>query len=82
MNITDLKQAIKRVLDTLDHRNLDLDVEFFRTRPSTTENLAVYVWNELEKELRGVKLYEIRIHETKNNVAVYRGELSSSSSSS
>jgi 6-pyruvoyltetrahydropterin/6-carboxytetrahydropterin synthase len=76
MNITDLKQAIKRVLDTLDHRNLDLDVEFFRTRPSTTENLSVYVWHELKKELRGgsVELYEIRIHETKNNVAVYRGD--------
>ena len=31
MNLTDLKEAIKRkVLDVVDHRNLDLDVNYFR----------------------------------------------------
>jgi len=51
MNLSDLKQVIRAsVLNQLDHRNIDIDVDFFReTRAvSTTENLAVYIWKCLQ----------------------------------
>ena len=41
---------------------------------STTENLAVYIWDELQKDLPANLLYEIKIHETDKNVVYYRGE--------
>jgi hypothetical protein len=46
---------------------------------STTENLTVYVWNELQKKFQKDKshkfvLYEIKILETEKNICIYRGE--------
>jgi len=75
MNLTDLKEVIKRkVLDIVDHRNLDLDVKYFLEGriPSTTENLAIFIWKELQIDL-GNLLFEVRIHETENNIVFYRG---------
>jgi 6-pyruvoyltetrahydropterin/6-carboxytetrahydropterin synthase len=77
MNLTELKQIIQQVLVHLDHRNLDLDVEYFRAKTSTTENLCVYIWNEIEKRLarhERVKLYKVQVHETELNSVWYMGE--------
>ncbi|KAI4492506.1 PREDICTED: 6-pyruvoyl tetrahydrobiopterin synthase [Polistes canadensis] len=76
MNISDLKVYMKNVLmDRLDHKNLDKDVPYFKYVVSTTENLAIYIYNELKKELPNPDLlYEVKIHETDNNIVYYRGE--------
>lgn len=79
INLVDLKKSMKKaIMDNLDHKNLDKDVEYFMENPSTTENLAVYIWMEMEKMLLGnddVDLYEIKIHETDKNIVIYRGEM-------
>lgn len=41
---------------------------------STTENLAVYIWDNMVKVLPPNLLYEIKIHETDKNIVIYRGE--------
>ena len=43
---------------------------------STTENLCIYVWDQMARELKDNRklLYEVCIHETKNNTFYYRGE--------
>lgn len=41
---------------------------------STTENVAVYIWDNMVKVLPPDLLYEIKIHETDKNIVVYRGE--------
>lgn len=81
MNITDMKALIAtHVLDLVDHKHLDLDVDYFRTKNlvSTTENLAVFVWQQLSAQLEqhysDVQLYEIKLYETEKNIVVYRGE--------
>ncbi|XP_037610494.1 6-pyruvoyl tetrahydrobiopterin synthase isoform X2 [Sebastes umbrosus] len=62
------------IMTPLDHKNLDKDVPYFSTVVSTTENLAVYIWDNMVKVLPPDLLYEIKIHETDKNVVVYRGE--------
>jgi 6-pyruvoyltetrahydropterin/6-carboxytetrahydropterin synthase len=82
MNITDMKELIQiHVLDLVDHKHLDLDVEYFRTKKivSTTENLAVFIWEQLVSNIKQrsdnkVQLYEIKLYETEKNIIVYRGE--------
>jgi 6-pyruvoyltetrahydropterin/6-carboxytetrahydropterin synthase len=78
MNITDLKNLIQTyVLDLVDHKHLDLDVQYFREKNlvSTTENLAVFIWQQLFSNLNeNVQLYEIKIYETEKNIVIYRGE--------
>ncbi|XP_012280556.1 6-pyruvoyl tetrahydrobiopterin synthase [Orussus abietinus] len=76
MNISDLKIYMKNVLgDRLDHKNLDKDVLHFKSIVSTTENLAIYVFNELKLQMPNPDLlYEVKIYETEKNVVIYRGE--------
>ncbi|XP_052801800.1 6-pyruvoyl tetrahydrobiopterin synthase-like [Mya arenaria] len=75
MNIADLKVVMeKAIMVTLDHRNIDKDVPYFRERVSTAENIAVYIWERLIELLPTGLLYEVRLNETDKNVAVYRGD--------
>ncbi|XP_018616996.1 6-pyruvoyl tetrahydrobiopterin synthase isoform X2 [Scleropages formosus] len=62
------------IMIPLDHKNLDKDVPHFENVASTTENLAVFIWDSLAKLLPPNLLYEIKIHETEKNIVVYRGE--------
>ncbi|KAF9932739.1 hypothetical protein FBU30_007389 [Linnemannia zychae] len=78
INITDLKKTLQAaVMDPCDHRNLDIDVPFFHSTPSTTENLAVFLWESIKQHLprsETYELHELKVYETDKNVVVYRGE--------
>lgn len=45
---------------------------------STSENIAVYIWDQLKVSLGSSAglLYEVSLHETENNTFIYRGEWS------
>ncbi|XP_067914052.1 6-pyruvoyl tetrahydrobiopterin synthase [Heterodontus francisci] len=75
INITELKEHMqKAIIEPLDHKNLDKDVPYFANLVSTTENVAVYIWDNLQKRLPPNLLYEVKVHETDKNIVVYRGE--------
>jgi len=63
----------EHVLEKLDHKNLNLDVESFRTRVPTTENLCLEIYNLLRDPLekagsgRCVRLERVRLEETSLN---------------
>lgn len=66
----------EHVIKKLDHKNLDLDVDFLKGRWSSTENLAVAVWEQLVEPINalGCSLYCVKIQETENNYVEYFGE--------
>ena len=76
MNIHDMKKIInKTVMQTLDHKHLDKDVPYFENVVSTTENVAIYIFNAINSELPGeIILHEIKIWETEKNIVIYRGD--------
>ncbi len=77
MNLVDLKNYMKEVIDKLDHKHLDEDISYFKEKgiPSTTENLAIYFWDELLRlSLPKALLFEVKIFETENNIIFYRGD--------
>nr|XP_055161246.1 6-pyruvoyl tetrahydrobiopterin synthase [Nyctereutes procyonoides] len=75
MNLTDLKEYMEEaIMKPLDHKNLDLDVPYFADVVSTTENVAVYIWENLQKFLPLGVLYKVKVYETDNNIVVYKGE--------
>jgi len=76
MNIAELAQIIwEHALSKLDHRFLDKDIDFFEGRPSTTENVAIFIWSCLvDKVMLPARLYRIKLYETEKNYVVYRGE--------
>ncbi|KAJ2799185.1 hypothetical protein FBU31_002546 [Coemansia sp. 'formosensis'] len=74
-NIADVKRWIKdSVLDYVDHRNLDRDIAFFATRPSTTENLAAFVWMRLCQVMPEGLLNKVIVWETPKNKVIFTGE--------
>lgn len=77
MNLKTLSSILKaRVIDKLDHKNLNLDVDFLKNKMTTTEVLAIAIWEEIESEIKekGAKLVSVRINETENNSVEYFGE--------
>ncbi|KAH0552064.1 6-pyruvoyl tetrahydrobiopterin synthase [Cotesia glomerata] len=77
MNISELKEHMHKVLmDRLDHKNLDKDVPYFKNVVSTTENLAVYIFDEIKKLMRDPSLlHKVKIWETEKNIVTYSGDL-------
>jgi 6-pyruvoyltetrahydropterin/6-carboxytetrahydropterin synthase len=61
------------VVDKVDHRNLNLEVDFLRDVIPTTENLVVAIWRALEPALRPAKLSRVVLWETVNNCVEYDG---------
>jgi 6-pyruvoyltetrahydropterin/6-carboxytetrahydropterin synthase len=76
VDLKDLSQLIRStVIEKLDHKNLNLDVPFMFGLLSSTENLAIQVWNQLEQPISnlGCRLHSVRIAETERNSVEYFG---------
>ena len=76
MNLKSLSHIIKeRVIEKLDHKNINLEVDFMKDRLASTENLAIGIWEEIEGPIaeQGVRLYCVRLIETENNFVEYFG---------
>jgi 6-pyruvoyltetrahydropterin/6-carboxytetrahydropterin synthase len=62
------------VCDKLDHRNLNMDVDFMKGKLASTENLAIAVWEQIVPELpQGVSLHCVKIYETPRICVEYFG---------
>ena len=77
INLSHLKDLInERICDKADHKNLNLDVDFMKGIQTTTENLAIVIWKELEADVKnmGAELHCVKVQETENNSVSYYGE--------
>ncbi len=63
------------MVEKVDHRNLNLDVDFMKGKLASTENLAIAIWNILFPliEESDAQLHSIKIYETENNFVEYFG---------
>jgi len=62
----------KRIIDDVDHRNLNVDVEWMHGLNPTAENLASTFWDRLEGHLPAGSLYRVVVRETDKNWAERR----------
>ncbi|MEK7381455.1 MAG: 6-carboxytetrahydropterin synthase, partial [Gemmatimonadota bacterium] len=68
VDVSVLKQlAEATVIAELDHRNLNLDVAFFRDQLPSAENIAVYIWHQLVDRIPAGRLRRVRLWETPRN---------------
>ncbi|MDP1842590.1 MAG: 6-carboxytetrahydropterin synthase [Sediminibacterium sp.] len=74
-DVKELSKLIKqRVIDHLDHKNLNLDVPFLNGQMCSTENLAIAIWKELAPNLpQTVELHCIKLYETPRIYVEYFG---------
>jgi 6-pyruvoyltetrahydropterin/6-carboxytetrahydropterin synthase len=75
MDLKALKALIVRaVVDDVDHKNLNVDVPAFASRPPTPEYLTVFIWERLVARLRGCRLFRVRLHVDDGSYVDYFGE--------
>lgn len=76
LNLKNLSSIIdESVIEKLDHRNINLEVDFMSGKLASTENLAIGIWNELSLPISamGATLHSIKLYETENNFVEYFG---------
>ena len=61
------------VIEKLDHRNLNLDVDFMEGKMASIENLVMGIWEQLAPHIEGAELHCIKLYETERNFAEYYG---------
>lgn len=75
MDLAQLKDVVTReIIEKVDHRNLNLDVDFMKDVIPTTENLAIGIWKVLKPAITSAELVLVRLWETENNRVEYAGE--------
>lgn len=75
IDLKDLKKIIKeRISAKMDHKHLNNDVDFMKGINPTAENIAMAIWQQLENNIPSGKLYSVKIYETENNYAEYKGD--------
>ncbi len=76
INLKKLKKIIlEHVIEPLDHKNINTQVDFMKGKLASTENIAIAIWEVLEPHIRkeGVELHCVKITETENNYIEYYG---------
>ncbi|MFI5221156.1 MAG: 6-carboxytetrahydropterin synthase [Bacteroidia bacterium] len=75
MDLRKLKETIEdSVISRLDHKNLNLDVDFMQGKIASIENLVIEIWKLLEQQVIHGKLHCVKITETDNHFVEYYGE--------
>ena len=75
IDLKELKDIVQRVIiDRVDHKHLNFDVDFMRGIVPTAENIVIAFWQQLVDKFPNGDLYELKLYETPRNIAIYRGE--------
>ena len=76
MDFKDLKSVVEsRVVDDMDHKNVNLDVPWMEGIIASAENIIVEIWDRIADRLPdGVKLVKLTLWETPRHYVEYSGE--------
>jgi 6-pyruvoyltetrahydropterin/6-carboxytetrahydropterin synthase len=77
VNLKVLSELLKKeVTEKIDHKNLNVDVDFMKGIMPSTENLVIEIWKILVPQIKklGAQLHCVRLYETENNYVEYFGD--------
>jgi len=74
INLGELSTIVNdNVLSKLDHSQFEIDVPWFKGKQPSSENLVIFIWEEISKYLKSAKLHRVRIVETPTIYTDYYG---------
>ena len=74
LDLSIVRDTVKReLIDKVDHKNFNLDVDFMRGVNPTSENIIITFWRVLEPALLPARLTRLVLWETENNYVEYDG---------
>jgi 6-pyruvoyltetrahydropterin/6-carboxytetrahydropterin synthase len=72
MDMKILSELIRdHVLETFDHKNLNLDTVYFKTLNPTAENICVVIYELLRAQIDPQLDLQVRLYETERNFVEY-----------
>ena len=75
IDLKDLKSIVQvEIIDKVDHKHLNFDVDFMSGIVPTAENIVIAFWKQLDGQLPNGELHELVLYETQRNSASYKGE--------
>jgi 6-pyruvoyltetrahydropterin/6-carboxytetrahydropterin synthase len=77
VNLKTLSKIINQyIIEPLDHKNINVEVDFMQNLIPSSENLAIAIWKKLLPHIGelGVELHCVKIEETENNFVEYFGD--------
>jgi 6-pyruvoyltetrahydropterin/6-carboxytetrahydropterin synthase len=78
VNLKVLSKIIRNhVISKLDHKNINVEVDFMQGKFASTENLAVGIWHEIKQHVNelGIDLHCVKVTESENNSVEYFGDM-------
>ncbi|MDB9884456.1 6-carboxytetrahydropterin synthase [Candidatus Marinimicrobia bacterium] len=74
LDLGHLKEVVNNnVINILDHTQFEKEVKWFNDKQPSSENLAIFIWSQIEPFLNDVTLHRIRLHETPTIFTDYYG---------
>ncbi len=76
VNLKELSKVIReKVIEKVDHKNMNMEVDFMQGRMASAEIITMAIWEQLEQPvlLMGAELHCVKLMETENNIAEYYG---------
>ncbi|HEY5218467.1 MAG TPA: 6-carboxytetrahydropterin synthase [Gemmatimonadaceae bacterium] len=74
MDLSLLKRIVEtQLIEQVDHRNFNLDVDFMRGIIPTSENIIVAFWQRITPLVAPARLVKLVLWETPNNYVEYDG---------
>ena len=75
IDLKNLKDIVQReIIDKVDHKHLNFDVDFMQGIVPTAENIIIAFWQQLKDKLPNGELHELTLYETPRNIVSYKGE--------
>lgn len=70
-----LKRVVnENVIHIFDHSLIEKDIAWFKNRQPSSENMVIFIWEQIQKELKEGKLHRIRLIETETIFTDYYGD--------
>ena len=74
VDLQQLKNIVKsKVLDILDHSQIEKDIDWFKDRQPSSENILIWIWNQIANHMGSATLYQLRLVETHSIHTDYYG---------
>lgn len=74
IDMGELKNIIKdEIEDRLDHKNLNLDIAYFSEIIPSAENISIFIYDILRKNINSKFKLSVRLYETPRNFVEYSG---------
>lgn len=73
-DLSEIKRLVnEKIINVIDHSRIEKDLTWFKDKQPSTENMVIWMWNEIEPEITSGKLYRIRLVETPTIYTDYFG---------